>query len=193
MKKKLCAVSILLAALMGTMMTGCTKPDTDAAVTNTENVTFTATPSQNQIEVKMEDGSVQKLKLGIEKDLYDPTKMIVDDYNFDGYQDIAFPYDYNEHNINYQLWLYHAENGQFEEYASFPDYYNPTLDAETKTISTVCYSNEVTTSWGKYDWRDGELFCLELKTEAQDDNGETITSKWVYNEETKQLEVVTEE
>lgn len=44
MKKKLCAVSILLAALMGTMMTGCTKPDTDAAVTNTENVTFTATP-----------------------------------------------------------------------------------------------------------------------------------------------------
>ena len=193
MKKKLCAVSILLAALMATAMTGCSKPDIDAAIHNTENVTFTATPSQKQIEVKMEDGSVQNLKLGIDKKLYDPTKMIVDDYNFDGYQDIAFPYDYNEHNTNYQLWLYNAENGQFEEYVSFPDYYNPTLDAATKTVHSVRYSDPVTTSWAKYDWRDGKLFCLELKAEAQDDNGETIISKWVYNEETKQLEVVTEE
>lgn len=193
MKMKLCALSVLMAAFMGLSMTGCSKPDTDAAITNTENVTFTATPSQKQIEVKMEDGSVQKLKLGIEKKLYDPSLMIVDDYNFDGYKDIAFPYDYNDHNTNYQLWLYNAENGQFEEYESFPNYYNPTLDAENKRINSVCYSNEVTTSRSVYDWRDGEMFCLELDTETQDDDGNTVTSKWVYNEETKQLEVVTEE
>lgn len=183
----LAAVSVVAAA-----MTGCTSYDKDAAITNTENVTFTATPSQKGIKVETENGK-QTLEIVIDKDLYDPTMLSVDDYNFDGYMDIAFPANYNENNVIYQLWLYNTENGQFEEYTSFPEYYGPTLDVEAKQINTVAYTDPVTTSTGVYEWRDGEMFCLEMKTVTQNDNGEELTIHLVYNEETGEMEVVEEE
>lgn len=193
MKKRICALSVLMAAIMGLSMVGCSAPDTDAAIENTEKVAFTATPSQKKIIVEMESGK-QELALAfnkIDKDLYDPTMMIVEDYNFDGYKDIAFPANYNEHNTIYQLWLYNAETGKFEEYTSFGEYYNPTIDAEHQKINTICYQNQASTSTAVYEWRDGEMLCLELNIESKED-GETVKTKWAYNETSGQLEPVAE-
>lgn len=188
--KKFRALSLMMAAWMSLSMAACAKPDTDAAVENTENVAFTATPSQKEILVEMEDGSKQKLELAIDKKLYDPTMMIVDDYNFDGYKDIAFPADYNEHNKIYQLWLYNAKTGSFEENVTFRNTYNPTLDAEHSVVNSVMYTNPVTTSYSKYEWRDGELFLLYLKSESQDDDGKDMVSEWAYDEEEGQLKPI---
>ncbi len=194
MKMKFCAVSVLMATVMGLAMTGCAKKlDTDAAVKSTGDVVFTATPAADRIEVELEDGSKQELKLAIDKKSYDPKKLIVDDYNFDGYQDVAYPAAYNEHNSIYQLWLYDAESGKFEEYKDFSGFYGPTIDAKNKKIHTVCYSDPVTTSKGVYEWRDGEMFCLEIDVVTQDDNGKEYINHMVYNEKTGEMETVEEE
>ncbi len=190
MKMKRLLAMFAASAILLTAFTGCAASyDEDAAVTDTANVTFTATPSKKHIKVETENGT-QKLELIYEKGTYDPKKMVVDDYNFDGYTDIAFPVNYNEKNIIYQLFLYNPENGNFEQYEGFSDYYGPTIDKENKKINVICYADVVTTASGVYEWRDGKLFCLESTSITQDGEGNEITMVMKYNEETGEMEMV---
>ncbi len=193
MKMKLGLISLAMAALMSFALTGCgTEPvqETEYTIKNTEKVVFSATPSEKEIQVQMEDGGVQKLEVLLDKELYDPTMLIVDDYNFDGYMDIAFPANYNEYNKIYQLWLYNSKTAKFEENADFVNYSNPEIDAKNKQIKAVQYADAVTTSSAVYEWRDGALFCLETEVTTQNENGEEIHMHMVYNEKTKQMESV---
>ncbi len=189
MKMKRVLAMLAACAMLGSALTGCASYDSDAAVTDTVNVTFTATPSKKDIKVETENGT-QKLELVYEKGTYDPTKMVLDDYNFDGYTDIAFPVNYNEKNIIYQLFLYNPDNGQFEKYAGFSNYYGPTLDKEKKQLKTEYYADAYSTAYSVYDWRDGELFCLEVISNGVDEDGNKTSVHMVYNEETGTMELV---
>lgn len=187
MKRKHAILTILLTTALSFCLTSCsgaTEADKSAAVSTDS---FTVTPTKSKLIVDFTDGSTQELQTVLDKSIYDPTKLIVDDYNFDGYQDIAFPANYNTHNILYQLWLYNPESGSFEKYDSFSNYYGPTIDAENKQIKTFCQNDADSTSSGVYEWRDGELFCLELKTVTKDEDGKEIVTHLVYDEEAGQL------
>ncbi len=189
MKRKHTILTILLAAAVSLCFSACsgaTEADKNAAVSTDS---FTVTPTKSKLIVEFTDGKKQELKTVLDKSIYDPAKLIVDDYNFDGHDDIAFPANYNTHNILYQLWLYNPESGSFEKYDSFSDYYGPTIDAENKQIKTFCQNDAVSSSSGVYEWRDGELFCLELTTITQDEDGNEVVTHLVYDEEAGQLVV----
>ncbi len=192
MKFKKIFAAAAACLMLATALTGCASYDEEAAKTDSKNITFTATPSKKNIKVETEKGT-QKLEIIIEPGTYDPSKMILDDYNFDGYTDIAFPVNYNEHNSIYQLFLYNAENGQFEKYAGFSDHYSPELDKENKKILTTKKSDPVSTATGVFEWRDGKMICLEMVSITQDGEGNEITIRMEYNEETGELELVSNE
>ena len=175
-----------MLAITAMAMTGCGANK----VENTEGVKFTATPSKDQITVKIEDGAKQELDLLISAKLYDPSLMQIADYNFDGYNDIAFPSNYNDKNTIYQLWVYDAALGEFVEYKGFGDFYNPTLDAEKKQIHTVAYTDPVTTSTGVLEWRDGAFVTVAMTTKTQDGQGSWVITEFAYNEETNTLDLV---
>ena len=186
MKMKRFFAAMLAVTAMALAMTGCGANK----VENTEGVNFTATPSKDKITVKIDGGEKQELDLLISAKLYDPSLLQIADYNFDGYNDIAFPSNYNDKNTIYQLWLYDAASAQFVEYKGFGENYNPTLDAEKKQINTVAYTDPVTTSTAVLEWRDGAFVTVALTTKTQDGQGLWVITEFAMNEETGVLEVV---
>lgn len=88
---------------------------------------------------------------------------ILDDFNFDGYTDLAIPLmPTNGPSMPYQYWLYNPQTDLFEDAPmSLQGIPSPDVDAQHQRISTFWRAGCCSHGTDVYHWANGELVLLE--------------------------------
>jgi hypothetical protein len=100
--------------------------------------------------------------------------MQIEDYNFDGHEDVVILSYQGLYNLTYSLWLYNPVNKNYFEYPNFSDIVNPSVINQTKTICSNYHVGLNEFYLIRYKWHQNVLKIVEKYEEFWDDSGHLI-------------------
>lgn len=85
----------------------------------------------------------------------------INDYNFDGYDDLSFPSFYGNVQRFQQVYLYNSSRKVLEENAALSEVACIQTDKKAKTITGYCFHSSAAENWTEtYTWRKGRLLLI---------------------------------